>query len=91
MEEINKKKKIIFIAESALRTRREKVSRILDEQTGYMHAKNSKGVFFRYTNGNELPEYFILYKKDKHCPKDYPKLVDSSAGYSSLVKKLSKQ
>jgi len=71
-----------LLPKSALRTRREDVRRIQDEETGFWYSKDTEGVFFRYKKQNELPEYFILCKRDNRFPKGYPQLVDSA--YDSL-------
>ena len=93
LNDILKLKKKSPLSESTLRTRREGVARLQDEETGYWHGKDTEGVFFRFKRRNEPPEYFILCKKDSRLPK-YPKLVDSASDSpppeAKILKKLKK-
>ena len=72
------------LSKSTLRVRREGAKTIMDEQSGYLHGRDAAGVFFRYKNRNESPEYFILHKKDTRFPREYPKLVDSASNSPPL-------
>ena len=91
LNDIQKLKKKQLLVKSALRTRRQNVTRIQDEQTGYWHGKDTEGVFFRHKKKNETPEYFILCTKDSHFSKEYPKLVDSASDLPPLEAKLLKK
>ena len=51
-----------------------KAERVLDKETGYLHGKDSKGVFFRHRESKKPDiEYFILDKSHQCFASDYPK------------------